>query len=87
MEQNVVLVTTQEECNAIDGLLRLGFKIIYSGERGWKAFQYTSIYINIIDSIIITQVDSINIYSTYFIINNLFVPIYMCNNLTLNTLH
>lgn len=84
LEQHVILITTQEECDAVNSLLRLGFKVLYNGSRGWMIFQFHNSYININDTVTIKRIDSITIGLHNIFINKTYIPIYLCNNLKLN---
>ena len=84
LEQHIVLITTQEECDAVNSLLRLGFKILYYGDRGWMLFQFHDSYITIEDNVIIVKIEHISIGYPSIFINKIWIPCYFVNNLKIN---
>ena len=84
LEQHIILITIQEECDAVNSLLRLGFKILYYGDRGWMLFQFHNSYINIKDNITIMKIEHISVGDLFIFINKTCIPCYLVNNLKLN---
>ena len=84
LERHIILITTQEECDGVNALLRLGFKVLYYGNQGWTIFNFHNSYITIKDNVLIKQIDSISIGLQHIVINKTYIPIYLCNNLKLN---
>lgn len=84
LEKHIILITTQEECVAVNSLLRLGFKILYNGSRGWTILQFSNLLINMEDIVKIKEIQSISIYSTSIFLDKTYIPICLCNNLILN---
>lgn len=84
LEKHIILITTQEECDAVNSLLRLGFKILYYGDRGWMLFQFHNSYITIEDNVTIMKIEHISIGDLAIFIDNACIPGFLVNNLKLN---
>lgn len=83
LEQHIILITTKEECDAVNALLRLGFKVLYYGGRGWMLFQFARCDINLEDIVTIMKIEHISIKNWAVIINKNCVPVYWVNSLKL----
>lgn len=84
LEQHIILITTKEECDAVNALLRLGFKVLYYGGRGWTILQFSNLAIHMEDIVKIKEIQSISVYSANIFLNKTYIPICLCNNLILN---
>lgn len=84
LKQHVFWITNQEECDTVNVLLRLGFKVLYHGSRGWTILQFSTFAINMEDVVKIKEIQSISVYSANIFLDKTYIPICLCNNLILN---
>lgn len=84
LKQHIIWITNQEECDCVNTLLRLDYKILYNGSRGWTILQFSNLLINIEDIVKIKEIQSISINSRSIFLDKTYIPICLCNNLILN---